>query len=106
MAAFAAAFLLSQSTQAQTHHRQNARVARHDAGTHAYAYAPPEGHYGYGARPAAWCGWEMRHLVSGDPGPSFNLARNWAHWGRPGPAGVGAVVVWAHHVGKDGRSRR
>src|SRR5262249_10526394 len=27
-----------------------------------------------------------------DPGPSFNLARNWAHWGRPGPAGIGAVV--------------
>ena len=51
-------------------------------------------------RPAAWCGWEMRHLVGADPGPSFNLARNWARWGRPGPAGVGAVVVWAHHVGK------
>jgi hypothetical protein len=52
------------------------------------------------ARPAAWCGWEMRHLVGADPGPSFNLARNWAHWGRSGPAGVGAVVVWPHHVGK------
>jgi hypothetical protein len=51
-------------------------------------------------RPAAWCGWEMRRLVDGDPGPSFNLARNWAHWGRSGPAGVGAVVVWPHHVGK------
>src|ERR1700719_3233436 len=53
-----------------------------------------------GGRPAAWCGWEMRQLVSGDPGPSFNLARNWAHWGQSGPAGVGAVVVWPHHVGK------
>jgi len=52
------------------------------------------------ARPAAWCGWEMRRLVGADPGPSFNLARNWARWGRPGPAGIGAVVVWAHHVGK------
>jgi hypothetical protein len=51
-------------------------------------------------RPAAWCGWEMRRLVGADPGPSYNLARNWAHWGRPGPVGVGAVVVWAHHVGK------
>ncbi len=51
-------------------------------------------------RPAAWCGWEMRHLVGADPGPSFNLARNWAHWGRSGPAGIGAVVVWPHHVGK------
>jgi hypothetical protein len=53
-----------------------------------------------GGRPAAWCGWEMRQLVSGDPGPAFNLARNWAHWGQSGPAGVGAVVVWSHHVGK------
>jgi hypothetical protein len=42
----------------------------------------------------------MRRLVGADPGQSFNLARNWAHWGRPGPAGVGAVVVWPHHVGK------
>ena len=50
-------------------------------------------------RPAAWCGWEMRQIVSGDPGPAYNLARNWAHWGRSGPAGVGAVVVWPHHVG-------
>jgi hypothetical protein len=57
-------------------------------------------HGGYGARPSAWCGWEMRQLVSGDPGPSYNLARNWAHWGHAGPAGVGAVVVWPHHVGK------
>ena len=53
-----------------------------------------------GDRPAAWCGWEMRRLVSGDPGPAYNLARNWAHWGQPGPAGIGAVVVWPHHVGK------
>jgi len=51
-------------------------------------------------RPAAWCGWEMRRLVSNDPGPAFNLARNWARWGEPGPAGIGAVVVWPHHVGK------
>jgi hypothetical protein len=53
-----------------------------------------------GGRPAAWCGWMMRQLVSQDPGPSFNLARNWAHWGRPGRPGIGAVVVWPHHVGK------
>jgi hypothetical protein len=54
----------------------------------------------FGGRPSAWCGWEMRQLVSSDPGPSYNLARNWAHWGHAGPAGVGAVVVWPHHVGK------
>jgi hypothetical protein len=42
----------------------------------------------------------MRHLVSGDPGPAFNLARNWARWGHGGAPGVGAVVVWPHRVGK------
>ena len=55
---------------------------------------------GLGGRPSAWCGWEMRQLVSSDPGQEFNLARNWVHWGQAGPAGVGAVVVWPHHVGK------
>ena len=52
-------------------------------------------------RPAAWCGWEMRQLVGGNPGPEYNLARNWAHWGRPanGPA-PGVVGVMAHHVFK------
>jgi len=55
---------------------------------------------GLGPRPAAWCGWQMRQLVGGDPGPAYNLARNWAHWGHAGPAGVGAIVVWPHHVGK------
>ena len=54
----------------------------------------------YGPRPARWCGWEMRQLVGRDPGPSYNLARNWSHWGRHGPAGIGAVVVWAHHVAR------
>jgi hypothetical protein len=53
-----------------------------------------------GGRPAAWCGWQMRQLVGGDPGPEYNLARNWAHWGHAGPPGIGAVVVWSHHVGK------
>ena len=52
-------------------------------------------------RPSAWCGWEMRRLVGGNPGPEFNLARNWAHWGRPasGPA-PGVIGVMAHHVFK------
>ena len=53
------------------------------------------------ARPTAWCGWEMRRLVGADPGPSFNLARNWAHWGHAasGPA-PGIIGVMAHHVFK------
>lgn len=55
---------------------------------------------GAGPRPRAWCGWQMRQLVDSDPGPAFNLAANWAHWDHSGPPGIGAIVVWAHHVGK------
>jgi hypothetical protein len=56
------------------------------------------GHYSAGPRPSRWCGWWMRTQLGG--GPEYNLARNWARWGRPanGPR-VGAVVVWSHHVG-------
>jgi hypothetical protein len=57
-------------------------------------------HAASNGRPRAWCGWHMRQLVGGDPGPQYNLARNWASWGHPGPAGIGAIVVWPHHVGK------
>src|SRR5262249_14653839 len=57
-------------------------------------------HHGSHARHGmAWCGLYMRSQVGGDPGASYNLARNWAHWGAPSSAGVGAVVVWQHHVG-------
>jgi hypothetical protein len=59
-------------------------------------------------RPAEWCGWYMRQQVPRDPGPDFNLAANWAHYGRAAAsAGVGVIVVWSHHVGKIvGRSGR
>ena len=58
-------------------------------------------HHALGGRPAAWCGWYMRTLVSADPGPQYNLARSWTHYGvnESGPS-VGAIVVWPHHVGK------
>jgi hypothetical protein len=50
-------------------------------------------------RPGAWCGWWMRaNNGRGDPGPEFNLARNWAHWGAPSSVVPGAVVVYPHHV--------
>jgi len=52
-----------------------------------------------GGRPSAWCGWYARSLVGSDPGPEYNLARNWAHWGHAASPGVGVVVVWPHHVG-------
>jgi hypothetical protein len=52
-----------------------------------------------GGRPRAWCGWYARSLVGSDPGPAYNLARNWAHWGHASGPGVGVMVVWSHHVG-------
>jgi len=114
--AAAAMVIFVQSTEAREHHHghrhPHSLVA--SPGTSAEAWSTPNGLFAFAAmniqssatayrgrgRPATWCGWEMRHLVGADPGPSFNLARNWAHWGRPGPAGVGAVVVWPHHVGR------
>ena len=54
-----------------------------------------------GGRPAAWCGWYMRQQVGADPGPQYNLARSWAHYGsNAGGPSVGTIVVWRHHVGK------
>ena len=60
-------------------------------------------HQSRSGRPWAWCGWWMRqnNPHGSDPGPAYNLARNWAHWGqRAFAAAVGVVVVWPHHVGK------
>jgi hypothetical protein len=49
----------------------------------------------------AWCGWYMRSQVGSDPGPNYNLARSWIHYGsNAGGPTVGAIVVWRHHVGK------
>src|SRR5574340_827416 len=52
-------------------------------------------------RPAAWCGYWMRHHVSADPGRAFNLAIKWREWGRAiaGPI-AGAIDVERHHVFK------
>jgi hypothetical protein len=58
-------------------------------------------HAGLGGRPSAWCGWYMRQQVGADPGPQYNLARSWAHYGsNAGGPSVGTIVVWSHHVGK------
>lgn len=50
-------------------------------------------------RPAAWCGWWMRHHLGIDD-LRGNVARWWAGFGShaSGPA-VGVLVVWPHHVG-------
>ena len=72
----------------------------HLHGSH-FAHQHNSSHQSADGRPSAWCGWEMRHLVGGNPGPEYNLARNWAHWGRPanGPA-PGVIGVMPHHVFK------
>jgi Lytic transglycolase len=51
-------------------------------------------------RPREWCGWEMRQEL-GVADKSYNLARNWAHYGSPaGGPHDGVIVVWSHHVGR------
>ncbi len=127
-AAVAATLVFAQSAHAREHHyrqaadhRQgifhttghgvaNRRIAsananqfsfwsRQGAATEAFAWST-QTVSGDGGRPRAWCGWHMRQIVGSDPGPEYNLARNWTHWGHAGPPGIGAVVVWSHHVGR------
>ena len=102
--AAAAIVMFAQSAHAREHHHGHHRYHHHMVAGRDVSERSVSGVTAYRGRdrgrPAAWCGWEMRHLVGSDPGASYNLARNWVHWGRPGPAGVGAVVVWPHHVGK------
>jgi hypothetical protein len=92
---------------AHRHHHVAHAGYRHSGYRH-YRHARRYGSYrryaaglvrGHGGRPRAWCGWYARTLVGQDPGPGFNLARNWARWGRPARPGVGVMVVWPHHVG-------
>ena len=99
-AALAAMVVIAHPAQAHQRHLYMTQEGYADAGQHNIFSGRISSGRPSGGRPAAWCGWEMRQLVGSDPGSSFNLARNWAHWGRPGAAGVGAVVVWSHHVGK------
>jgi hypothetical protein len=77
-------------------HHATRKSAVHHSSRRA-AEAAPRTAKGVGARPSRWCGWWMRTQKGG--GPELNLARNWAHWGRPSGPQVGAVVVWPHHVG-------
>ena len=80
-----------QSTAHYSSRKSSAHKSAHRSSGRSYASN------GAGARPSRWCGWWMRTQKGG--GPELNLARNWAHWGRPSGAQIGAVVVWSHHVG-------
>ena len=67
----------------------------------AEARTPPHHRGPHAGRPAAWCGWYMRSQVGSDPGPAYNLASSWAHYGaNAGGPSIGIIVVWRHHVGK------
>jgi hypothetical protein len=46
-----------------------------------------------------WCGKFMRMIVPQDPGPAFNVARNWSRYGKPSSPAPGAIGVLPHHVG-------
>jgi hypothetical protein len=89
MAATAVLCLVGSSAEARSHHHYRHHY-RHSGRGHSNA-----------GRPYAWCGWFMRTQVGSDPGPTYNLARSWAHYGSNagGPA-IGTIVVWPHHVGK------
>jgi hypothetical protein len=92
MAAALVLCVFGSSAEARSYHHHRHHHRYHHAGG---------GHYGYAGRPSAWCGWYMRSQVGSDPGPSYNLARSWAHYGsNAGGPTVGAIVVWSHHVGK------
>ncbi len=86
VAAVAVLFAFVSSAEARIHHVSH---HRHHAS------------YVHGGRPAAWCGWYMRTRVGADPGPAYNLARSWAHYGvNAGGPSEGTIVVWRHHVGR------
>lgn len=89
-----AAFLLTAgcaTLPADAHRRRHHLVIEQEA-----APGAPRGD----PRPRAWCGWQMRQEL-GVADISYNLARNWAHYGTDaGGPHVGALIVWPHHVGR------
>lgn len=89
-AILAALLLCVAATSASAHPRHH---------RHHHVYQHTRARYG-DARPSAWCGWYLRQVL-GVRDRSYNLARNWAHWGaNAGGPQIGAVVVWPHHVGR------
>jgi hypothetical protein len=126
VAVTALVFAFATSAEARTHHHHYRHYAHHQYQQQAQgfgfsSFAFGNGYSGYehsgyqhsgyerssygrsrsGGRPAAWCGWYMRSQVGADPGPEYNLARSWAHYGsNAGGPSVGTIVVWSHHVGK------
>jgi len=94
----AAGFSSHAHAKAHHHRHHHARHWSHSAApTRAARHSRRAVHFSDG-RPSAWCGWYMRRLL-GVHDASFNLARNWAHYGSPAAPAEGIIVVWPHHVG-------
>jgi hypothetical protein len=90
LAATALLCAFAPGAEARSHHQRH----------HHYSYRHHHSQH-YAGRPSAWCGWYMRTQVGSDPGPSYNLARSWTHYGsNAGGPSIGAIVVWRHHVGR------
>lgn len=91
------AIVLSLVGGAEAHHRHYHHI--HSYHNFAQGLGAGLAHMMNSARPHAWCGWYMRELL-GVADSSYNLARNWVHYGSAamGPH-VGAIVVFSHHVG-------
>lgn len=97
-AAIVAAITLASPAHARGHHHRHHH--HHHAHSHHHAagdVAPSFG--GSDPRPAAWCGWWLRHYL-GFADRTLNLAIAWARIGSPAPGPApGVVAVWPHHVG-------
>ncbi len=93
----------------------NARGYHHYKHHHSYSHHASYKHYSHrwrnrhsrsvryaDGRPRAWCGWYMAHKlgIGGSKGRSLWLAANWRYMGQATQASIGAIVVWAHHVGQ------
>ena len=61
-----------------------------------------DGHIGahVGGRPSAWCGWDDAAAGVRRSGASVQPGAQLGALGTGRTGGVGAVVVWSHHVGK------
>lgn len=75
----------------------NAAIHHHSHGIH-HAHSTGRTNYSDG-RPSAWCGWFLRKQVPRDPGPEYNLARQWLNYGTKASGPLpGVIAVWPHHV--------
>lgn len=93
LALFTVLFLSQTGTANATnasHHRHSHHISGSYSG-HSAAFSD--------GRPSAWCGWFLRKQVPSDPGPQYNLARQWLNYGTKASGPLpGVIAVWPHHV--------